>query len=84
MDRIKLLVGKVGELEQEPEGDDRDIIGRIEAYLQGEQDAASAAAVSASEAKPEAAGRPKAKPRPGKAKRVKEEQAPSEKRRRFR
>ena len=42
MDRIKLLVGKVGELEQEPEGDDRDIIGRIEAYLQGEQDAASA------------------------------------------
>ncbi len=81
MDRIKLLVAKVGELEQEPEGDDRDIIGRIEAYLRGEQDAASAAAsasVSASEAKPEAAGRPKAKPRPGKAKRVKEEQAPSE------
>ena len=81
MDRIKLLVGKVGELEQEPEGDDRDIIGRIEAYLQGEQDAASAAvsaSVSASEAKPEAAGRSKAKPRQGKAKRVKEEQAPSE------
>ena len=52
MDRIKLLIVKVGELEQEPEGDDRDIIGRIEGYLEGGQEEPSA---SAEEPKPEAA-----------------------------
>jgi two-component system chemotaxis sensor kinase CheA len=31
MDRIKQLLVKVGELEQEPEGDDNDLIDRIEA-----------------------------------------------------
>ena len=54
MDRIKQLVAKVGELEEEPEGDDGDIIGEIEAYLQGGQGEASAP-------KPEPASQPKAK-----------------------
>ena len=72
MDRIKQLVAKVGELEQEPEGDDRDIIGKIEAYLRGEQDGASA---DTEEHKQEAAAQPKPKARPGKAKRAKESQA---------
>ncbi|MGO9487283.1 MAG: Hpt domain-containing protein, partial [Rhodomicrobium sp.] len=75
MDRIKHLVTKVGELEQEPEGNDQDVIDRIDAYLRGEQDAASA---PPEESKPEPAERPKAKPRAAKAKRAKEEPAASE------
>ena len=77
MDRIKLLVVKVGELEQEPEGDDQDIIGRIEAYLQGGEEGASATAdepkVEAAEIVPEAAAPAKTKRRPARAKRAKEQ-----------
>ena len=72
MDRIKYMIAKVGELEQEPEGDDRDIIAPIEAYLQGGQEEPAKAEVS--EPAPEAAARPKTKQRPAKAKRAKEQQ----------
>ena len=85
MDRIKLLIVKVGELEQEPEGDDRDIIGRIEDYLQGGQEEPGASAEepkpAAAEPKPEeakpkpdAANPQKSKRRPGKRKRAKQQQ----------
>ena len=74
MDRIKELVVKAGELEQEPEGDDRDIIGRIEDYLQGGQEGPSA---SVGEPKPEAAEPQRAKRRPAKAKRAKEQRQPA-------
>ncbi len=70
MDRIKYLIAKVGELEQEPEGDDRDIIDPIEAYLQGGQEQPAEAEVS--EPKPETAEPPKTKQRQAKAKRAKE------------
>ena len=77
MDRIKLLVVKVGELEQEPEGDDQDIIGRIEAYLQGGEEGANATAdkskVEAAEIVPEAAAPAKTKRQQAKAKRAKEQ-----------
>jgi two-component system, chemotaxis family, sensor kinase CheA len=54
MDRIKLLIVKVGELEQEPEGDDQDIIANIEAYLRGESvDVNSDGGEAAPEASPE-------------------------------
>ena len=36
MDRIKHLVARVGELEAEPAGDDRDVTDKIAAYLRGE------------------------------------------------
>jgi two-component system chemotaxis sensor kinase CheA len=85
MDRIKLLIVKVGELEQEPEGDDRDIIGRIEDYLQGGQEEPSAEEPKPDVAEPEpdvaesdAAEPQKAKRRPAKAKRAKQQQPAGE------
>ena len=77
MDRIKQLLVKVGELEQEPEGDDNDIIDKIEAYLRGEYDGAGASS-EASEPKVEAAEPPKAKQRASRAKRVKQDQIAGE------
>ncbi len=83
MDRIKYLVAKVGELEQEPEGDDQDIIGPIETYLQGAQEQPAEPEVSEPkpeleperEPEPEAAERPKTKKRPAKAKHAKDKEA---------
>jgi len=57
MDRIKQLVASVAELQQEPEGDDGDVTGKIECYLRGElsgQAPGSDEAGTASSSKPKA------------------------------
>jgi two-component system, chemotaxis family, sensor kinase CheA len=75
MDRIKFLIMKVGELETEPEGDDQDIIVRIEAYLAGEtaEDGSEPGAPS-----PEGAGEPLVISQASEPEPESEEQAPSE------
>ncbi len=71
MDRIKQLVASVAGLQQEPEGDDGDVTGKIESYLRG-QTSGGDCCLSEPKLAPASPSPPKEKQRRTKAKRTNE------------